>query len=92
MKFMYNGRIYNPVNIEKKLKKMGITVDDVEIIEEESKNEPPPMLDIKKFYYYNPSTGYSIISIYDNVNEDGYEPISKEQLDKIIKDRNVSKQ
>lgn len=32
MKFIYNGKIYNPSNIEKKLKKMGITIEDVEII------------------------------------------------------------
>ena len=37
MKFKYNGRIYNPVNVEKKLKKMGITMDDIEIIPEEIK-------------------------------------------------------
>jgi len=35
MKFKYNGRIYNPVNVEKKLKKMGITIEDIEILSEE---------------------------------------------------------
>lgn len=39
MKFRYNGKIYNPVNIEKKLKKMGITLKDIEIIPEEKKEE-----------------------------------------------------
>ena len=37
MKFIYNNRIYNPVNLEKKLKKMGITINDIEIIPEEKK-------------------------------------------------------
>lgn len=37
MKFKYNGRIYNPVNIEKKLKKMGITMEDIEILPNEKK-------------------------------------------------------
>jgi len=37
MKFKYNGKLYNPVNIEKKLKKLGITFNDIEIIEEEKK-------------------------------------------------------
>ena len=39
MKFKYNGRIYNPVNVEKKLKKMGITMEDVEILPDDRKKE-----------------------------------------------------
>lgn len=39
MKFMYNGRIYNPVNVEKKLKKLGITINDIEIIPEDKKQD-----------------------------------------------------
>ena len=40
MKFKYNGRIYNPVNVEKKLKKLGITMEDIEILPDEKKKEP----------------------------------------------------
>jgi len=36
---MYNGRIYNPVNVEKKLKKLGITMNDIEIIPEDEKQD-----------------------------------------------------
>lgn len=39
MKFKYNGRIYNPVNVEKKLKKMGITMEDIEILPDEKKEK-----------------------------------------------------
>lgn len=39
MKFKYNGRIYNPVNTEKKLKKMGITMEDIEILPDEKKKK-----------------------------------------------------
>lgn len=39
MKFKYNGRIYNPVNVEKKLKKMGITMEDIEILPDEKNKE-----------------------------------------------------
>ena len=39
MKFIYNGRIYNPVNVEKKLKKMRITMEDIEILPDEKKKE-----------------------------------------------------
>ena len=42
MKFKYNGKIYNPVNVEKKLKKMGITINDIEILPVE---EEPTILE-----------------------------------------------
>ena len=35
IKFVYNGKIYAPGNLEKKLKKMGITMSDIEIISDE---------------------------------------------------------
>ena len=41
MKFIYNGRIYHPSNLEKKLKKMGITINDIKIIPVEKKKEKP---------------------------------------------------
>lgn len=68
MKFKYQGRIYNPVNIEKKLKKMGITLDDIEIIPskvEEEKVENDNTIELHKFI--NSKTKKSIISIYDNL-------------------------
>lgn len=40
MKFKYNDRIYNPVNLEKKLKKLGITINDIEFIPDEKPKEP----------------------------------------------------
>lgn len=86
MKFKYNGRIYNPVNTEKKLKKMGITMDDIEIIKEDIENFPPPTSDIELFYFYNPNTGYSITSIYDN-DINGYERTTKGIIDQFIKQR-----
>lgn len=39
MKFEYNGRIYSPSNLEKKLQKMGITINDIKIIEDSKKEE-----------------------------------------------------
>lgn len=41
MKFKYNGRIYNPSNLEKKLQKMKLTLQDIEILPEEIKIEEP---------------------------------------------------
>lgn len=84
MKFMYNGRIYNPVNIEKKLKKMGITMDDIEIIPEEIK-EVKYEDDTITYLFIDKVDGKRIVSIYDNlddlkdlINVNDYEKVRKE--------------
>lgn len=79
--FKYNGKIWNPKNPEKKLKQLGITWDDVEIIEDkpikqEIEYEDPNRL----FYFINKETGYSITSIYPHVNDNGYEQCTREHL------------
>lgn len=83
MKFMYNGRIYNPVNVEKKLKKMGITMNDIEIIP--VKEEVVEYVDIKTYKFINKNTSEYIVSIYDNlddlkdlINVNDYEKVRKE--------------
>ncbi len=67
MKFMYNGRIYNPVNVEKKLKKMGITINDIEIIPEEVK-KIEEVDDTVTYLFIDKNNGKKIISIYDNLD------------------------
>ena len=68
MKFMYNGRIYNPVNVEKKLKKMGITMNDIEIIPEEIK-EVKYEDDTITYLFIDRVNGKRIVSIYDNLDD-----------------------
>ena len=84
MKFKYNGRIYNPVNVEKKLKKMGITMDDIEIIPEEIK-EVKYEDDTITYLFIDRVNGKRIVSIYDNlddlkylINVNDYEKVRKE--------------
>lgn len=84
MKFMYNGRIYNPVNVEKKLKKMGITINDIEIIPEEIK-EVKYEDDTITYLFIDRVNGKRIVSIYDNlddlkdlINVNDYEKVRKE--------------
>lgn len=67
MKFKYNGRIYNPVNVEKKLKKMGITINDIEIIPEEVK-KIEEVDDTVTYLFIDKNNGKKIISIYDNLD------------------------
>lgn len=74
MKFIYNNKIYNPSNLEKKLKKLGITIDDINILEE-------PKLEEEKFevklYYFKNDNGYKRCSIYPE--ENGWKSITKEE-------------
>ena len=84
MKFMYNGRIYNPVNVEKKLNKMGITMDDIEIIPEEIK-KIEEVDDTVTYLFIDRVNGKRIVSIYDNlddlkdlINVNDYEKVRKE--------------
>ena len=84
MKFKYNGRIYNPVNVEKKLKKMGITMDDIEIIPEEIK-EVKYEDDTITYLFIDKINDKRIVSIYDNlddlkdlINVNDYEKVRKE--------------
>ncbi len=66
MKFIFNNKIYNPVNLEKKLKKLGITLKDIQIIED---NKIIDEIDtsIQKYYFKNIITGETIASIYPSL-------------------------
>ena len=66
MKFIFNNKIYNPVNLEKKLKKLGITLKDIQIIED---NKIIDEIDtsIQKYYFKNIITGETITSIYPSL-------------------------
>lgn len=68
-KFKYNNRIYNPSDLDKKLKKLGITRSDIEIIEDITIKEE---LDtsITKHHFVLPN-GYTVTSIYDNLDNLG---------------------
>lgn len=66
--FMYSGKLYNPKNPEKKLKQLGITWDDVEIIEQTKKEEKIEYEDKQLYIFKNNKTGETIVSIYNNLN------------------------
>lgn len=71
MKFKYKGKIYSPVHLEKKLRKLGISLEDVEIIEydEDLTQKPKELEDIPYYFFKNKYTNEIIISIYDNLND-----------------------
>lgn len=70
-KFKYNNRIYNPSDLDKKLKKLGITRSDIEIIEDtiikDNDNEDNG---ITKHHFILPNS-YTVTSIYDNLDNLG---------------------
>lgn len=90
--FKYNGKIWNPKNPEKKLKQLGITWDDVEIIEQqEIKKQDIEYEDPNRLYYFlNKKTGWSISSIHSYVSDNDYEPCTLETL-KALWNKNANK-
>ena len=65
--FKYNNKVWNPKNPEKKLKQLGITWDDVEIITTAPKEEIKEELLNPTIYEFKNSKGEIILSIYDNL-------------------------
>lgn len=71
-RFKYKGVILETPNLKKKLKRMGITINDIEILPEEKKiiEEEKVEEDRKVLYHFkNPKTGETITSIYSNLDD-----------------------
>lgn len=51
IRFKYNGQVYAPSNLEKKLKKMGITIDDIEILPEEDAKKKVELIPFSNEYF-----------------------------------------
>lgn len=81
VKFKYNGITYYPKDPDKKLKQLGITWDDVEIIKEEKIVKPIELMDNKLYYFIN-NIGQSITSINPECPV-GFTETTKEDLQKI---------
>lgn len=83
IKFKYNGKIYSPVHPENKLKKLGITWDDVEIVKDDVKEEvKEEYMNPDLYEFKNVKTGETILSIYNNLDS---LPIDKENYELIGK-------
>lgn len=81
VKFTYNGITYYPKDPDKKLKQLGITWDDVELIKEEKIIKPIELMDNKLYYFVN-NIGQSITSINPECPV-GFIETTKEDLQKI---------
>ena len=63
--FKYNNKQYTTNNLEKKLNKLGITKDDIEILGNRDLGEIDTS--IQKYYFKNTITGETITSIYPSL-------------------------
>lgn len=71
MKFKYNNQIIETPNLEKKLKRMGLTLNDIEIIPEKQKiDEIKEKVNIQKLYYFkHPSEDTLHLSFYPTLDK-----------------------
>lgn len=69
IKFKYNGIVYYPKDLNKKLRQLGININDVEIIDKKEQKEQKEEIDtsIKKYYFKNVKTGEIIVSVYPDL-------------------------
>lgn len=68
VKFKYKGIEYYPKDLDKKLKQLGITLSDIAILNNEEK--PEEVIEYKNpklFIFKNKVTGYTIESIYSDL-------------------------
>lgn len=69
VKFIYNNKPYSTPDLTKKLKKMGITEQDITIIKKDVPIQEPDNSIIK--HHFRLPNGYIVTSIYDNLDNLG---------------------
>ena len=68
--FRYNGKEYVAGNLDKKLRKLGISREDIELYEAPTKEElAEEKRDIKLYYFRNQLTGETITSIKNYITD-----------------------
>lgn len=77
--FKYNNKVYEVPNLEKKLKRMKLTMNDIEIIDSPIKKEIHNEDNGIVKHHFKLSNGFTITSIYNNLNDLGI--IDYEQID-----------
>ena len=76
--FKYNNRIYKVQHLKNKLKKLGITEADIEIIPVEE--QPIEYVNNTFYYFINKDKQLYIKSIYPTSDTEGFIPCTKEEL------------
>ena len=68
--FKYQDKIYKTINLDKKLKKMKLSLEDIELIDKPSSKEDDEDNRVIKHHFVL-SNGYIVTSIYDNLDNLG---------------------
>lgn len=69
--FKYNNKVYEVPNLEKKLKRMKLTINDIEIIDSPIKKEIHSEDNGIVKHHFKLSNGFTVTSIYNNLNDLG---------------------
>ena len=69
--FKYNNKVYIVPNLEKKLKRMKLTLEDIELIDKPSSKEDNDKEEVITKHHFILSNGYTVTSIYDNLDNVG---------------------
>ena len=67
-----NGKILKTTNLTKKLKRLKSEPKILFQLENGTEANSEEDIEIKKYHYRNPITGYTMTSIYDNLDVNGY--------------------
>ena len=65
--FKYKDKIYTTTNLENKLNKLGIGIQDIEILKKQDNSIGELDNTVQKYYFKNRYTGETIVSIYNNL-------------------------
>ena len=69
--FKYQDKIYKTINLDKKLKKMGLSLEDIEVIDKPSSKEDNDDNEVIIKHHFILPNGYTVTSIYNNLDDLG---------------------
>ena len=69
--FKYNNKVYIVPNLEKKLKRMKLSLEDIELIDKPSPKEDNDDNEVITKHHFILPNGYTVTSIYNNLDNLG---------------------
>ena len=69
--FKYNNKVYEVPNLEKKLKRMKLSLEDIELINKPSSKEDNDDNEVIIKHHFILPNGYTVTSIYNNLDNLG---------------------
>lgn len=69
--FKYKGKVFEVPNLEKKLKRMKLSLEDIELIDKPSPKEDDDKEEVITKHHFILPNGYTVTSIYDNLDNLG---------------------